>query len=148
MPCREESWLMRAMLSASRSRISTNWPDCTLCKSDYGIGSQAGDSIKPGWEQPGGPSGGRLGSCWSKDGQWVRGRVPGSAPVDSAVPVVVDEYPLGKTDGDVTVAVGVVLAGLTTMDTSEEGGGSAPSNPAVPEELEGDRENVRLPGGN
>ena len=134
---------MRAMLSASMSRISTNWSDCTLCTSDCGIGSQAGESIKPGWEQPGGPSGGRLDSCWSRDGDWVRGRVAGSVPADRAVPVVVDGYPSGKTDGDMTVAGSVMFNGLTTMDTREAGGGSAPSNHDVPEELEGDWVNVR-----
>ena len=74
--------------------------------------------------------------------------VAGSVPADRAVPVIVDGYPSGKTDGDVTVAASVVFDGLTTMDTREAGGGSAPSNPDVPEELEGDWVNVRRSGGN
>ena len=129
VPCREESWLTRAMLSASRSRISTNWPDCTLCTSVCGIGSQAGERIKPGRGQLGGPSGGRLGSCWSKDDGWVRGRNAGRVPVDRAVPDDVGGCPNGRTDDDVTVVGSVVLDGLTAIDTRQEGAGSAPSSP-------------------
>ena len=60
------------------------------------------------------------------------------------MPVVVDVYPNGKTVDDVTIAGNVVFAGLTTMDTRDEGGGSAPSNHVVPEELEGDLINLNV----
>ena len=126
---------MRTMLSASKSRISTNWPDCTLCTTDCRIGSQAGESIKPGREQLGGPRVHRSGSCWSRDGDWMGGRTAGRAPADKAEPVVVDGCPSGRMDEDVTPVGSVVLDGLTAMDTREEGGGSAPSSPAVPEEM-------------
>ena len=41
--------------------------------------------------------------------------VAGSSLADRAVPVIDDVYPNGKTDGDVTTAGSVMLAGLTTM---------------------------------
>ena len=88
----------------------------------------------------GSPNEDRLGSCRGRDGDWMRGRVAGRAPVDRAEPVVIDGCPNQRTDDDVTIVDGVVFDGLTAMDTREDGGGSAPSSPAVPEQIGGEVE--------
>ena len=48
MPLSEDSWLSKATLSPSRSRFSTNCPDCICRTSECGMGSAAGDKISPG----------------------------------------------------------------------------------------------------
>lgn len=42
----------RAMLSVSKSRMSTNWPDLILSTNLLGKGSEAGDKLNPGDDDP------------------------------------------------------------------------------------------------
>ena len=91
MPCKDDSWLIRAMLSASRSLISTNWPAWTLFTSVCGNGSQAGERIKPGLDEEARSVINMLVYCTGREALDANGRIDWNEPLTAADPVVITE---------------------------------------------------------